>query len=113
MCSEKLDVSMDHTCIERAHRLGRFNRTKTRPIIVKFTSTKHKDAVLSDARKLKDTPYSVSEDFSPAVREARRKLLEYARARGGKFKLRFNRLTIGNETFVFDATNNSVVPVAR
>lgn len=113
MCSERLRVKLDADVIERAHRLGRCNGRRARPIIVKLTSTKYKDSVLSAAHKLKDTSYSISEDFSPAVREARRHLLAFAKAQNSKFKLRFNRLFIGDSCYIFDAKTKSVTPSNR
>lgn len=67
-----------------AHGLGHYY-SSNRPIIKKFTSVKFKDSVFSDAYKLKDTPYSVSEDFSLAVQEVRRKLLVFAKTKDRKF----------------------------
>lgn len=112
-CAQRLGVRLEGNCIERAHRIGHFNSRKIRPIIVKFTNTKHKETLLGVAHKLKDTGYSLSEDYSPAVREARRKLLEFARAQNSKFKLRFNKLIVGNVCYMYDTVTGSVVPVGR
>lgn len=108
MCSRNLGLSLQSSFVERAHRLGRFNNNKTRPIIVKLSSTKHKDGILSACYKLKNTGFAVSEDFSPAVREARRKLIEFAKQQGKQYKLRSNRLVIDNKTFCFDSAKNSI-----
>lgn len=53
---------------------------------------KQRDTVPSAACQLKNTGYSISENFSQAVREARGNLLVYARALEERFKLRFNKL---------------------
>lgn len=37
LCSEHLGIAIEPTQIERAHRLGQFNREKNRPIIAKYT----------------------------------------------------------------------------
>lgn len=107
-CSEKLSVDASVTSIERAHRLGRFSQQNNRPIIVKYVSFKEKQRVLAAARKLKGTDYSISEDYSEKVRLERKKLLQFARERGGDFKLNFNKLKIGTQVFRYDAASDSV-----
>lgn len=88
--------------IERAHRLGRYRPSNNRPIIVNFSSFKIKQDLLSKGFKLKDSGFSVSEDFSANVRYERKQLLEFAREQESNFKLRFNKLIIDGKTFIFD-----------
>lgn len=109
-CSEQLKVSVDPASIERAHRLGRFTPTKQRPLIVKFLSFKGKQKVLTEAAKLKGTDYAIGEDFSAKVRQERQKLLHFAREQGGEYRLRFNKLKMGKETFVYNNVTDAVVP---
>ncbi|CAN8026503.1 unnamed protein product, partial [Ixodes persulcatus] len=109
ICSAQLGLPLEPGIIERAHRIGRFGPDKKRPVIVKFCSTKQKDLILGKAYKFKGTAFAVSEDFSPAVREARRELLQFARPQNKPFKLKFNKLLIGTQIFVYNPESESVV----
>ena len=46
---------------ERAHRVGKYSRDKTRPIVVKFLNYKHKNAILMNKFKLKGIKYGIQE----------------------------------------------------
>ncbi|XP_040065367.1 uncharacterized protein LOC120839178 isoform X2 [Ixodes scapularis] len=111
--ADKLDIHLEATSIERAHRIGRFAADKNRPLISKFLSFKDKQRVLSKAFKLKRSGFSISDDFSPAVQFARRRLLDYASEQNAQFKLRYNKLTIGNKTYMYDPDNDTVFESAR
>ncbi|KAH8008776.1 hypothetical protein HPB51_004166 [Rhipicephalus microplus] len=50
--------------ISRAHRLGVFSATKMRPIIVKFSSSKARDRILSRKAKLKSSGVPVGRTFA-------------------------------------------------
>ncbi|XP_064470057.1 protein unc-13 homolog C-like [Ornithodoros turicata] len=91
MCHDNLGVTVHSEQIERAHRVGRLQESKTCPIIVKFSSYKTKEAILRNAFKLKGTALVVSEDFTTSVRNARRKLIAFGHTRGQPFRLRFNK----------------------
>ena len=60
----------------RVHRLGRFSKQHTRPIIAKFYDYSVKTAILSAAKgkKLEHTDYAVSEDFSANTTKLRKAL---------------------------------------
>lgn len=61
--------------IERAHRLGRPNPEKPGPIIVNFPSLKVKQHILLYQEfKLKNSGFSVGEDFSDNIRFERKQL---------------------------------------
>lgn len=107
VCREKLGIQLSTAAIERAHRLGRFSHQKHRPIIVKMVY-KEKETVLSNAFKLKGTPFSVSQDYIPSVRLARRKLIEFARSHGKPIKLRFDKLLVDNKCYIYAPGTDSV-----
>ncbi|XP_049516834.1 uncharacterized protein LOC125942658 [Dermacentor silvarum] len=91
--------------LERAHRLGRHNPNKKRPIMVKFFSFQEKQAVLSSARKLKGSDISISEDFSESVRKKRKRLWDCAKANQGKtdkVNIKFTILYIKKVKYVYD-----------
>lgn len=76
----------------RAHRLGRFTRGKTRPIIVYFLDTRDTEFVLSRANRLKGSSISINRDFPKEIAAARKSLWpEYKQLRDanpkGKVKL--------------------------
>lgn len=63
---------------------------------------------MSSAHKLKGSEFAVSEDFAPEIRLARRKLLDFGRSQEGPFKLRYDKLCIGERTFVYDQVSQEV-----
>ncbi|XP_040359365.1 uncharacterized protein LOC121047824 [Ixodes scapularis] len=108
LCSDKLGLQIDPATIDRAHRIGRFNPAKNRPVVVKFSQFKLKDAVLGSAFKLKDTGISVSEDYPQNVQFARKSLLDFARTQGNRFHLRVDKLYIGEKQFLFDYETSQI-----
>ncbi|KAH9371067.1 hypothetical protein HPB48_013166 [Haemaphysalis longicornis] len=102
LCSEHLEISLQQRDVEHTHRIGRFNQEKHRPIIVQFKHFKDRKQVLTNAKKLKGTNYSLSQDFSPSTRKALKHLLEFGKASRQTYKLRYDKLTIGNTIYAFD-----------
>ncbi|XP_077516762.1 uncharacterized protein LOC144127737 [Amblyomma americanum] len=100
-CSDQLDLSLDSKDIERAHRLGRHNTERQRPIIIKFASFKTKQMILSNGPKLKDTDFSIGEDFSRRVQNIRKQLVAFAKSKTTKFSLRYKTLRIGPKRYFF------------
>lgn len=105
-----LGVEVSPSEVERAHRIGTLSSSKPRPIIMKFCSFKTRDKVLSARSKLKESGISVSEDFSPATRQARKKLSEFAKRVPGspKYKLRYTKLFVNEKCYVYDPLTDSV-----
>ena len=56
--------------VDVAHRIGQ-RKSKARPLIVKFLTQRGRDIVFTYAKQLKSTPYAMSEQFPPSVREKR------------------------------------------
>ncbi|XP_042145362.1 uncharacterized protein LOC121835330, partial [Ixodes scapularis] len=112
LCSELFDVTLDSKEIERAHRLGSLSVERPRPIIVNFSFFKTKEAILSNDRKLKGTNFSMGEDFSRSVRNARKHLLAFARSKSAPFSLRYKTLLIGSKRYVFDESCQSVKEIS-
>ncbi|XP_077558172.1 uncharacterized protein LOC144173781 [Haemaphysalis longicornis] len=101
--------------IERAHRLGTYSPGKCRPIIAKFSNYKVKEKTLSFRTELKTNNITVSEDFSLATRNARKKLLNFGKSWPGspKFQLRHNKLFVNKKCFIYDATTDSVQQIEQ
>lgn len=108
LCDKKMGIKINPDNIDRAHRIGAFNRAKKRPIVVKFCFFKHKEAVLSSGYRLKDSGFAVSDDFSRPVQLARRKLVEFAKTQNSRFRLRMDRLHINDRCFMFDHESDNV-----
>lgn len=89
--------------------MGRFEVGKNRPIIVKLTHFKDKSGILLAGPKLKDTSFSIREDYSAKVRVARKKLFTYGQQNNASFKIRFDKLLIGKKVFTYNADTDSVV----
>ncbi|XP_075534599.1 uncharacterized protein LOC142568604 [Dermacentor variabilis] len=104
LLSRHLNLRITDGTVERAHRLGAY----TRPIIVKFSSFKTKENILSQKSKLKSTGVSISEDFCRATRLTRKKLLEFGKSSGQPFSLRFNKLVINNKAYIYSAVTDTV-----
>ena len=78
--SVELNVSINEPDISRAHRVGRFDRRRERPIIVAFESYLTTDSIIKQGFRLKDSVYSVSRDYPLEITRARRTLWpEYRR----------------------------------
>ncbi|XP_050033145.1 uncharacterized protein [Dermacentor andersoni] len=112
LCRDHLGLTIDPKEIERAHRLGRHSSGRCRPIIVKLTFFKTKQLILSNGRKLKGTDYSVGEDFSRPVRDARKHLVRFAKTKNTKFSLRYKTLFIGPKQYAFDESSQTVKEIS-
>ncbi|XP_037566850.1 uncharacterized protein LOC119446481 [Dermacentor silvarum] len=113
ICSDVL--KLDNIPIERAHRLGAFTEGRIRPIVTSFSGWKARESVMRNAFKFKNTSFSVSEDFSHAVREKRRLLWNYAKEKRDskeyRVRLNYDKLIINGKTFVWDSEMNQLTPL--
>lgn len=110
--SDTLNLPIPTDSIERAHRLGAFADNKCRPVIVKFLSFKMKQQILFSSAKLKSSGITVSEDYSISTRQARRKLVEFAKTQNSVFKLRYNKLYINSKCYGYNYADDSVFELA-
>ena len=95
--SSNLQIDLNGTAIERAHRIGRKKRDalKPRPVVAKFPSFKTREEILKNKKRFQGTNIFVMEDFSERVRERRRELLpemHKARKEGLIAFLRYDKL---------------------
>lgn len=98
--------------LEQAHRLGRFQVGKNRPLIAKFTRFKEKQRVLISAKKLKGTKISLSEDYSESVRRKNKFLWDFVQSRkkeGDKYSLKRDVLWFNHTKYIYDEDVNQVV----
>ncbi|XP_050023709.2 uncharacterized protein [Dermacentor andersoni] len=111
-CLERFGLIVEPKDIERAHRLGRYTTNRKRPIIVKLSSFKTKESILSNGPKLKGTNFSIGEDFTRPVRTARKQLIAFARSKSVPFSLRYKTLHIGAQRYIFDTASGTVKAVS-
>lgn len=107
-------LKMNPVSIERAHRLGKPNSEKKRPIICKLLDYRDKESVLKNCRRLKGSNISIGEDFSVRVRDIRRKLWNSAKANkesGDKVFLVYDKLKINKVLYRWDDATNDKVPL--
>jgi len=75
--SEFLDTHLGiDTCpaIPRVHRLGKYKRDTTRPIIVNFLDFRDTEFIISKANKLAGTDFSINRDYPKEIADARKGL---------------------------------------
>lgn len=73
----KDNIQIEIAGIERIHRLGRIRNaqvTANRPVILKLLDYRDKVKIFKCCSKLKNSGYSISEDFSSTLKEIRKKL---------------------------------------
>ena len=64
LLENKLEMDIENVVIERAHRTGKKNKNRSRPIVAQFSFYKDKMNILKNCKKLKNTKFSIYEDFS-------------------------------------------------
>ncbi|KAH9379478.1 hypothetical protein HPB48_017678 [Haemaphysalis longicornis] len=102
-CFKNLSLNNNISDIERAHIQGRFRPRTKRPIINKLTQFKDKSKILSSGPRPKGTSFSIPEDFSERTRLAQKKLRAHGNQSNASFKIGFDRITIGDKHFLYNA----------
>ena len=75
---EQLNISEDIE-IDRAHRVGRWDKNKPRTVILRCHSYKQKVEIQRAAKKLKGTGVYINDDYSNETLQIRKELLKTAR----------------------------------
>lgn len=111
LCRSKLSVT--DISIERAHRIGRKNQNKPRPIVCKLLNYKDKERIKRNGYKLKGTNIFINDDFSNSTRTARyhlRAFMKDKKANGAaSTRLNYDKLYIDNKTYIYNFETSSVV----
>ncbi|KAH6935484.1 hypothetical protein HPB50_006184 [Hyalomma asiaticum] len=92
---------------ERLQKIGRPSTNKPRPVILKLFDHRENVSILSNCYKLKGKNISVSEDFSTATREVRKRLWDSTTdiwRNGTKVKLVYDKIKFGSELYDWDET---------
>ena len=64
LLENKLEMDIANVVIERAHRTGKKNKNRSQTIVAQFSFYKDKMNILKNCKKLKNTKFSIYEDFS-------------------------------------------------
>ena len=72
--SDQLQISISDIDISRAHRIGRFDPRKVRPVIVAFQAYPTAEKIIKQGYLLKDSSFSISRDFPMEILRARKTL---------------------------------------
>lgn len=95
LLNEKLELPS--VALERAHRVGRVQESRPRPIVVRFERFCDREAALRNARKLKGTGIYLNEDLcaaSQAIKQSQMPMLRAARSEGKVAFFRHTRLVV-------------------
>lgn len=109
-------MKLEPVGIERIHRIGRPETGKVRPVIFKLLDGRDKARILKNGSKLKNTTLAIGEDFSPKIRDIRRKLWASAKANrdnNEKVNLAFDKLYIDDQAYVWDSDKGERIPVKK
>jgi hypothetical protein len=89
--------------LHRAHRVGRYQPNKVRPIVAKFAYYPDRERVRKESKQLKGTPFGISEQYPKEVMDVRRRLIpimKKARAEGKEAFLKIDKLYINKQLYV-------------
>ena len=64
LLANKLEMNIENVFIERTHRTRKKNKNRSQPIVAQFSFYKDKMNILKNCKKLKNTRFSIFEDFS-------------------------------------------------
>ena len=108
-CQDTLDIenARDSVKLDRAHRIGRYDSGKKRPIVVKFNFHQDKLLVKLKAKeKLEHSAHSVGDQFPKPIQDRRRKLIPLlinAKREGKRAVLAYDKLYINNVLVTADS----------
>lgn len=105
---EKLGIDLRDNQIERAHRLG-YAKNMKRPIIAKLTNYKTKEAIIRNAKLLKNSTLAISEDFSKKIIQERSRLkplIGIAKQKGNLVHLSYNKIAINGRKLTYEEAWN-------
>ncbi|KAH3859836.1 hypothetical protein DPMN_102657 [Dreissena polymorpha] len=87
--SEELDIDTSDMHIERAHRMGRFDRKcrdAKRHMVVRFRDNVDTETIMENAYKLKRSPFGLDRQYPKEISKARSSLFKSQEARNAAMK---------------------------
>ncbi|XP_056013884.1 uncharacterized protein LOC130052570 [Ostrea edulis] len=100
--SRQMKIVLDPSKFHRVHRFGRTGTGRPRPIVAKFVFYKDKEGIQKSQKKLKDTPYGISDMYPREINQRRKELYPHykqARQQGMKVVMNGDKLYINNKLF--------------
>jgi hypothetical protein len=110
-CVEKVHDLMENTMnientkksitLQRAHRIGKYNSNKIRPVVAKFAFDPEKELIRANASKL-SKPYGSGQQYPKEVVNTRRHLVPImleARSQGKEAFIRIDKLFVNGELY--------------
>jgi hypothetical protein len=112
LIENKLQVenASENIKLHRAHRIGRYDSKKTRPIVAKFAYYPDREKVRLNASKLAK-PYGISQQYPTEVMESRKRLVPImleARRQGKEAYIAGDRLFIDRRLYREGNTTGSI-----
>ena len=109
--ADVMKVDKDLIQIDRAHRTGPRKIDGTRSIVVKFANSDSKSNVIKSSPGLKNTDFSVFEQFPPEIEERRKKLLKVMKEKksvdsNAKCRLVVDKLFINGQKYIDEDRND-------
>lgn len=105
--------------VERIYRLGRQKQGgdhKPRPVIMKLLYFRDKESIMKCCPKLKGSAFSVSENFSRAVRDVRKKLwlqTKENRDRHEQVRLVYDKVNVDGRVYRWDESRNDLLELTK
>ncbi|XP_053396035.1 uncharacterized protein LOC128556130 [Mercenaria mercenaria] len=98
----KIENAKQEIKLHRAHRVGKYNNTKVRPIVAKFAYFPDRERVKMAAKALAGTPYGVGEQFPKEIVDTRKRLvpiMKKARDEGKDAFIKVDKLYINKQLY--------------
>lgn len=112
--SPTLEVEIPPDSIAKTHRLGNYYiEMKCRPMFVRFSSSKVRNQVFFNKSKPKGTGISVGEDFCKPARSSQKTLLDYTKASGQQYTLRYSKLYINKKCFIYCSKTDKAYDISQ
>ncbi|KAK3083740.1 hypothetical protein FSP39_002403 [Pinctada imbricata] len=111
-CSDMLDIHDIRGYMDRSHRVGKFDRNKRRPIVVKFNNFNAREEIRRASYNLRGTRFSIAEQFPREINERRKELqpiMNAAKQQGKRVRLVRDVLYIDGHKY----TGNEADPGVR
>lgn len=108
---KSMELSVFDSDINYVHRIGAKSGA-SRPVLVACTTWRLKRDILINNWRLKNTPISIKEDFSKAVRDERRDLgviMGKLRLEGMKVSLRYNKLLADGKLYSLEEAQRLIM----
>ena len=112
--SKKLNIDTTDISFDRVHRLR--SKVKPNPVIARFTFYKDSRRVLGARSKLRGSNIYINEDFTPRVRNIRKKLEPYLkkfRDEKKRVSMVFDHLFVDGERYDYDPALDTICKAAR